>query len=89
MPRLFAVAEHVEKLQAICMCCGAPGTRTQRLIDGRPAHYEDPVIMIGASEAYEPRCRACHVVSGRPSAIPDSAAASGTPGVTLPIFRAP
>jgi thymidine kinase len=93
MPRLFAVAEHVEKLQAICVCCGAPGTRTQRLIDGRPAHYEDPVIMIGAAEAYEPRCRACHVVVGRPApafAQPaEGGEAAGAPApVSLPVFRA-
>lgn len=66
IPQLMAVAEQVEKLQAICMSCGAPATRTQRLIDGRPANYYDPVILIGASEAYEPRCRGCHVVTGRP-----------------------
>ncbi len=88
MPRLMAIAENVEKLQAICVCCGAPGTRTQRLIDGRPAHYEDPIIMIGAAEAYEPRCRACHVLVGRPVAIqPEAPAADGTAGVTLPSFR--
>lgn len=83
MPRLLAVAEHVEKLQAICMSCGAPATRTQRLIDGRPADYNDPVILIGAAEAYEPRCRACHVVTGRPhpQAEPNSAP------VSLPAFR--
>lgn len=66
MPRLMAVAEHVEKLQAICVSCRAPATRTQRLIDGNPAHYADPVILIGAAEHYEPRCRSCHVVVGRP-----------------------
>lgn len=65
MPRLITLAEHVEKLQAICMVCGSPGTRTQRLVDGRPAHYDEAVILIGAAEAYEPRCRACHVVPGK------------------------
>jgi thymidine kinase len=49
------------------MVCGAPGTRTQRLVDGRPAHYTDSVIVIGAREAYEARCRHCHDVPGRPS----------------------
>jgi thymidine kinase len=67
MPELLAIAEEVTKLQAICMVCGAPGTRTQRLVDGRPAHYTDPVIVIGAREAYEARCRHCHDVPGRPS----------------------
>jgi thymidine kinase len=62
MPLLMAQAESVDKLQAICMTCGAPASRTQRLIDGRPAHYDDPVIMVGASEVYEARCRQHHVV---------------------------
>ena len=69
MPRLMAVAEHVEKLQAICLECGAPASRTQRLIEGSPANYDDPVILIGASEHYEARCRACHVVVGRPTPV--------------------
>lgn len=62
MPLLMAQAEVVDKLQAICMVCGAPASRTQRLIDGRAAHYNDPVIMVGASEVYEARCRRHHVV---------------------------
>jgi len=62
MPALMARAEFVTKLQAICMQCGAPATRTQRLIDGQPAHYDDPVILVGASEVYEARCRKCHQV---------------------------
>ena len=65
MPELMARAEHIEKLQAICVKCGAPASRTQRLIDGRPAAYHDPVILVGATEAYEARCRACHDVPGR------------------------
>jgi thymidine kinase len=83
IPRLMAVAEHVEKLQAICMSCGSPATRTQRMIDGRPADYNDPVILIGAAEAYEPRCRACHVVTGRPHPQADA----GSQPVSLPAFR--
>jgi len=66
MPQLLAIAEETTKLQAICMLCGAPATRTQRLVDGRPAQYTDPVIVIGAREAYEARCRGCHDVPGRP-----------------------
>jgi thymidine kinase len=62
MPLLMAQAEAVDKLQAICIVCGAPASRTQRLIDGRPAHYDDPVIMVGASEVYEARCRRHHEV---------------------------
>jgi thymidine kinase len=62
IPLLLAEAELVEKLQAICVVCGAPASRTQRLIDGQPAFYEDAVIMVGASEVYEARCRPCHQV---------------------------
>jgi thymidine kinase len=62
MPLLMAQAEAVDKLQAICVVCGAPASRTQRLIDGRPANYDDPVIMVGASEVYEARCRRHHEV---------------------------
>jgi thymidine kinase len=62
IPLLLAQAELVDKLQAICVVCGAPASRTQRLINGKPAHYEDPIIMVGASEVYEARCRMCHDV---------------------------
>lgn len=63
---LMALAEYVDKLQAICVVCGAPASRTQRLIDGRPARYDDPVILVGGSESYEARCRSCHDVPGKP-----------------------
>lgn len=62
MPILLARAEYVTKLQAICQVCGAPATRTQRLINNQPAKYSDPTILIGASEQYEARCRHCHKV---------------------------
>ena len=62
MPQLMAEAEMVDKLQAICMVCGAPASRTQRVIDGQPAAYDDPIIMVGAKEYYEARCRHCHEV---------------------------
>jgi thymidine kinase len=62
MPQLMAQAERVDKLQAICVVCGGPASRTQRLINGQPAAYGDPVILVGASEVYEARCRGCHVV---------------------------
>jgi thymidine kinase len=60
VPTLMARAERVDKLQAICVVCGGPASRTQRLIDGQPAAYDDPVILVGASEVYEARCRGCH-----------------------------
>lgn len=62
MPRLMAIAEHVTKLQAVCTVCGSPSSRTQRLINGTPAGYDDPIILVGAAEAYEPRCRQHHQV---------------------------
>jgi len=62
MPLLMAQAEKVDKLQAICVVCGMPASRTQRLIDGRPANYNDPVVQVGGSEAYEARCREHHEV---------------------------
>lgn len=65
MPQLMAVAEVVDKLHAICVMCGNPASRNQRLIDGKPAPYESPTIMVGAADSYEARCRACHVVPRR------------------------
>jgi thymidine kinase len=62
MPVLMALAEQVEKLQAICMVCGEPACRTQRLVNGVPARYDDPIVIVGASELYEARCRAHHEV---------------------------
>jgi len=62
MPLLMAKAEKVDKVQAICMVCGEPASRTQRLVNGEPAHYEDPIVIVGASEMYEARCRKHHVV---------------------------
>jgi thymidine kinase len=69
MPLLLALAERVDKLHAICVNCGAEASRTQRLIDGRPARYDDPVILVGGSESYEARCRQCHEVPGRPGSV--------------------
>ena len=66
MPELLARAEYVTKLQAICQVCGAPATRTQRIINGKPAKYTDPVVLVGAKEHYEARCRHCHQVEGKP-----------------------
>jgi thymidine kinase len=63
MGDLMCVAEFVDKLHAICVLCGAPATRNQRLIDGKPARYDSPQVMVGGAEAYEARCRACHVVA--------------------------
>ena len=66
MAELMALSESVTKLNAICPQCGADASRTQRLIDGKPANYDDPIIKIGAAESYEPRCRKCHQVPNKP-----------------------
>ena len=62
MPRLLAVAEDVQKLHAICVVCGSDASRNQRLINGKPARYDSPQILVGGSERYEARCRKCHEV---------------------------
>jgi thymidine kinase len=62
MPELMARAEHVDKIQAICMVCGEPACRTQRLVNGKPARFDDPVVIVGAAEMYEARCRIHHEV---------------------------
>jgi thymidine kinase len=66
MPRLLALAEEVTKLTAICVKCQSPATRTQRIINGKPANYNDPIILVGAQDSYEARCRHCHEVPGKP-----------------------
>jgi len=69
MPILMAQAEEVSKLNAICMVCGGPASRTQRLVNGKPARYDDPLVVVGANEMYEARCRRHHEV---PREIPPS-----------------
>lgn len=66
MPELLTRAELVTKLTAICTECGAPATRTQRLVNQKPASYYDPVVLVGAKESYEPRCRQCHIIPDKP-----------------------
>jgi len=63
--KLLAIAERIDKLQAICVKCGQLATRNQRLIDGQPAPAEGPTIQVGGLESYEARCRACHEVPAR------------------------
>ncbi len=62
LPDLMARSELVDKLHAICVVCGEDASRTQRLINGKPAAYDDPVVLVGAAEVYEARCRQCHEV---------------------------
>ncbi|MFQ6792700.1 MAG: thymidine kinase [Thomasclavelia sp.] len=66
MPELLTRAEFITKLNAVCAKCGAPATRTQRLVNGKPADFEDPIVLVGAKERYEPRCRHCHQVYNKP-----------------------
>ena len=68
MPTLIALADNVMKLHAICKVCGEEASRTQRLVGGRPADWNEPTILIGADERYEARCRRCHQVRNKPGA---------------------
>lgn len=67
IPELLSRAEFVTKLTAVCTKCGAPATRTQRLVNDKPASFNDPVVLVGAIEHYEPRCRHCHEVLNKPN----------------------
>ncbi len=60
LPDLLARAEQIDKLSAICVVCGGTATRTQRLLGGEPADPNGPVVLVGASERYEARCRQHH-----------------------------
>ncbi len=62
MPQLLAAADEVVKLRAICIQCGQPASHTQRIIEGKPAAWDDPIVLIGATESYEARCRSCHKI---------------------------
>ena len=62
MPEIMAITEMVTKLHAVCNKCGKEASRSQRLINGKPAKYDDPIVVIGASESYEARCRHCHKI---------------------------
>lgn len=71
MPQLICRAEDVTKLHAICVICGEEASRTQRLVNGRPARYDDPIIMVGAQESYEARCRHHHLVPRTETVTPE------------------
>ena len=66
MPRLMTQAEFCTKLAAVCNKCGAPATRTQRIVNGKPASFYEPIILVGAAESYEARCRHCHEIPDKP-----------------------
>ena len=67
MPTLLALADKITKLKAICCLCGIDAHFTQRLINNEPAKYDDPIIMVGAQEAYQARCRACYAIDKKPT----------------------
>lgn len=67
MPLLMAIADNVTKLRAICTECGFDAHYTQRLVNGHPARFDDPIILIGAHEAYQARCRSCFSIDKMPS----------------------
>lgn len=66
MPLLLAIADKITKLKAICCVCGIDAHHTQRLVNGEPARFDDPTIMIGAQEAYQARCRLCYRIDKKP-----------------------
>jgi thymidine kinase len=59
VPELMSKAEFIDKLNAVCVKCGSTANRTQRIVDGKPAHVDDPTVVVGADEKYEARCRSC------------------------------
>lgn len=65
MGHLMAIAEDVTKLQAICVVCGDLACRNQRLVNGRPASWNSPIVMVGGADSYEARCRRCFQVPRR------------------------
>ena len=66
VPILMAQSDILDKCPAICMVCGGEATFTQRLVNGEPANYDDPTVIVGANELYEARCRKHHEVSRKP-----------------------
>lgn len=69
MPALLALADEVSKLRAICMCCGNEANFSQRLINGSPAGYDEPTILVGGEECYEARCRQCFEIDKKAFAV--------------------
>jgi len=62
MPPLLAIADHITKLYAVCVTCGNDAHYSQRLIDGRAAKFDDPIVLIGAQDVYQARCRDCFII---------------------------
>lgn len=66
VPMLMAIADELTKLRAICVVCGNDANFSQRLINGKPANYDDPTILVGGEECYEARCRQCYCIDKKP-----------------------
>ncbi len=66
IPTFMAIADTITKLSAICIICGADAYLSQRIVDGTPAKYDDPIVKPGAQEAYQARCRSCHIIDKKP-----------------------
>ncbi len=66
IPTFMAIADTVTKLSAICIVCGADAYLTQRIVNGTPARYDDAIVKPGAQEAYQARCRSCHIIDKKP-----------------------
>jgi thymidine kinase len=75
--QLLALADDITKLQAICISCGENAHFTQRVLNGKPANYHDPVVLVGASESYKARCRSCFMIPGRPEFNPRMTSSNG------------
>ncbi|MBY0110275.1 MAG: thymidine kinase [Candidatus Babeliaceae bacterium] len=63
MPELLSLSDNVTKLKAVCNNCGADAHHTQRLVSGKPADFNDPLIQIGAEDCYQARCRNCFEIT--------------------------
>ncbi|KKP23883.1 MAG: Thymidine kinase [candidate division TM6 bacterium GW2011_GWF2_28_16] len=68
-PLIMAIADSVLKLKAICVVCGKDSHHTQRIVNGVPAKYDDPIILVGAKECYEARCRNCFAIDKKAQLI--------------------
>lgn len=66
MPILLTIADDVTKLKAICVICAKDAHHTQRIVNNNPARYDDPIILVGASEYYQARCRDCFQIDKKP-----------------------
>lgn len=77
MPKLLAVAEMVTKLSAVCVICGHPATRSQRMLSEASVEVDqNSQVLVGAHDYYEARCRFCHepnaITAFQPGLFPNS-----------------